>query len=61
MKEGYVAPKAELMDFDYKDKVVASNSGRTDEASTEWWTCKTRYVDVMNDDRTVCGYVPGAN
>ncbi|MBR2663623.1 MAG: hypothetical protein IKE25_07910 [Clostridia bacterium] len=57
MKKEYVTPKAELLDLDYTETVVASGSGLTDQASTSWWKCETRYVDVMNADRTVCGYV----
>ena len=61
MKKEYVTPKAEMLDFDYTDTVTASGSGLTDEASTEWWTCNWRYVDIENADRTVCGPVPGAS
>ena len=57
MKKEYEAPKAELMDFDYTETVVASGSGLTDAATTEWWTCNTRHVDVKNTEGTVCGYV----
>jgi len=57
MKKEYVTPKAELMDFDYTDTVVASGSGLTDAATTDWWTCETRIVDVKNIEGTVCGYV----
>ena len=61
MKKVYEAPKAELMDFDYKNTVVASgtsdSSGLTDAATTAWWKCETRYVDVKNIEGTVCGYV----
>ncbi len=59
MKKEYETPKAERMDFDYKETVVASNtnSGLTDEATTEWWKCETRYVDVKNIEGTVCGYL----
>ena len=58
MKKEYVTPKAELMDFDYTDTVVASGSSNlTDEASTNWWKCETRIVDVKNIEGTVCGYI----
>ena len=57
MKKEYVSPKAEMLDFDYTDTVVASGTGRTDESSTQWYTCDWRYVDVVNQDRTVCGPV----
>ena len=58
MKKAYETPKAELIDFDYTDTVAASDStGLTDEATTEWWTCNTRYVDVKNTEGTICGYV----
>ena len=58
MKKEYEAPKAEMLNFDYKDTVAASGngSGLTD-ASTEWWTCETRIVDVKNIEGTVCGYI----
>ncbi len=56
MKKVYETPKAELMDFDYRETVVASGSGLTD-ASTEWWTCETRVVDIHSTDNTVCGYL----
>ena len=58
MKKVYATPKVELLDFDYKEQVVASGtSGLTDEATTNWWTCNTRVVDVKNIEGTVCGYV----
>ena len=60
MKKEYVSPKAEMLDFDYTEIVVAASgsSGRTDESTTQWYTCNWRYVDVVNADRTVCGPVP---
>ena len=58
MKKVYATPKAELLDFDYKEQVVASGtSGLTDQASTEWWKCETRIVDDKNIEGTVCGYI----
>ena len=57
MKKVYVTPKAELLDFDYKETVVASGSGLTDQATTNWWKCETRIVDVKNIEGTVCGYI----
>ena len=57
MKKKYVSPKAELLDFDYTDTVVASGTGLTDQASTNWWKCETRIVDVKNIEGTVCGYI----
>ena len=57
MKKVYETPKAELMDFDYTETVVASGKGLTDQASTDWWKCETRIVDVKNIEGTVCGYV----
>ena len=59
MKKEYVTPKAELLDFDYTDTVVAASNSSTltDAATTEWWTCNTRHVDVKNIEGTVCGYV----
>ena len=56
MKKVYETPKAELLDFDYTDTVVAS-SNLTDKASTSSWKCETRIVDVKNIEGTVCGYV----
>ena len=56
MKKEYVTPKAEMLDFDYKETVVASG-GLTDAASTEWWKCETRIVNVKNIEGTVCGYI----
>ena len=57
MKKEYVTPKAEMLDFDYKETVVASGTGLTDQATTNWWKCETRIVDVKNIEGTVCGYV----
>ena len=58
MKKAYETPKAEMIDFDYTDTVAASDSsGLTDAATTEWWTCNTRIVDVKDIQGTVCGYV----
>ena len=58
MKKVYETPKAEMLDFDYTDTVVASaGSGLTDQATTNWWKCETRIVDVKNIEGTVCGYV----
>ena len=47
------------MDFNYEETITASsnNSGLTDAATTTWWKCETRYVDVKNIEGTVCGYV----
>ncbi len=56
MKKTYEPPKVELLDFDNTDIVCTSGTPKTD-ASTEWWTCETRYVDVKNVSGTVCGYV----
>ena len=57
MKKEYETPKAELLDFDYKETVVASGSSKLTDSSTAWWTCNTRIVDVKNIEGTVCGYV----
>ena len=57
MKKEYVTPKAALIDFDYTSTVVASGSGLTDAATTNWWKCETRIVDVKNIEGTVCGYI----
>ena len=58
MKKAYATPKAELLDFDYKEQVVASGTGRTDQSTTQWYTCNWRYADVQSIDGTVCGAVP---
>ena len=61
MKKEYVSPKAEMLDFDYTDTVVASGStGLTDnngQISAGGWKCETRIVDVKNIEGTVCGYI----
>ena len=62
MKKAYVTPKAEMMDFDYRETVVASGTGLTDlgapgTTSAGGWTCNERYVDIKSIDGTVCGYV----
>ncbi len=57
MKKEYEAPKMERLDFDYTNTVVASDPALTDKATTEWWTCETRRVDVKNIEGTVCGYI----
>ena len=62
MKKEYVSPKAEMLDFDYTDTVVASGTGLTDlgepgTTSAGGWTCETRIVDVKNIEGTVCGYI----
>ncbi len=57
MKKAYVTPKVELIEFDYTETVVTSGSNLTDAASTAWWKCETRIVDVKNIEGTVCGYI----
>lgn len=62
MKKDYEAPKVERMDFDYKETVTASNSGKCDlggvgVVSAGGWLCEERYVDIKNIEGTVCGYV----
>ena len=58
MKKEYNTPQAEKLEFDYSDNVVASGKGAlTDQATTAWWKCETRYTDVHSIDNTVCGYV----
>ena len=59
MKKEYNTPQAEKLEFDYSDNVVASGSqgALTDQATTVWWICETRYTDVHSIDNTVCGYV----
>ena len=58
MKKEYSAPQAEKIEFNYSDNVTASGKGTlTDQASTAWWKCETRYTDIHSIDNTVCGYV----
>ena len=60
MKRKYSTPLAEKLEFDYSNNVVASgpNAGTlTDQATTVWWKCETRYADIHSIDNTVCGYV----
>ena len=58
MKKEYKKPLAEKLEFDYSDNVVASTGGQlTDQATTAWWKCETRYADVHSIDNTICGYV----
>ena len=62
MKKEYVTPKAEMLDFDYTDTVVASGTALTDlgaqgTTSAGGWTCQERIVDIKSIDGTVCGYV----
>jgi hypothetical protein len=57
MKKEYEAPKVEKMDYDYTETVVASGTGLTDQASTQWWKCETRIVDVKDIPGTTCGYI----
>ena len=59
MKKGYETPKAELLDFDYRETVTANSASNnlTDAATTDWWQCETRIVDVKNIEGTVCGYI----
>ena len=57
MKKVYETPKAELMDFDYRDTVVASGSYNLTDQDSVAWKCETRIVDVKNIEGTVCGYI----
>ena len=62
MRKEYKKPLAEKLDFDYSDNVTASNTGTgtgilTDQATTDWWKCETRYADIHSIDNTVCGYI----
>ena len=57
MKKAYEPPKVELLEFDRTDIVCASDSPRLTEYDSVAWKCERRIVDVMNQDRTVCGYV----
>ena len=57
MKKTYETPKVELLEFDYTDIVCTSGSSNLTDASTQWWKCETRIVDVHSTDNTVCGYL----
>ena len=57
MKKEYVTPKAELMDFDYTETVVASGTSNLTDTDSVAWKCDTRIVDIKNIEGTVCGYV----
>ena len=60
MKKAYITPMAEKLEFNYSDNVIASGGNTntlTDQATTAWWKCETRYTDVHSIDNTVCGYI----
>jgi hypothetical protein len=59
MKKEYNTPQAEKLEFNYSDNVTASGSqgALTDQATTAWWKCETRYTDVHSIDNSVCGYI----
>ena len=57
MKKEYVTPKAEMLDFNYKETVVASGSSNLTDTDGVAWKCETRIVDVHSIDNTVCGYI----
>ena len=58
MKKEYKTPQVEKLDFNYSENVVASGAGNlTDQATTNWWNCETRIVDIKNIEGTVCGYI----
>ena len=58
MKKEYKTPQVEKLDFNYAENVVASGTGNlTDQATTNWWKCETRIVDIKNIEGTVCGYI----
>ena len=60
MKREYKTPLAEKLEFDYSDNVVASGGGQgalTDQATTAWWKCDTRYTDIHSIDNSICGYI----
>lgn len=59
MKKVYTKPVAEKLEFDYSDNVTASGntSTLTDQATTAWWKCETRYTDIHSIDNSVCGYI----
>ena len=56
MKKPYQKPEAEIVKFDAPDTITTSTRELT-EASTQWWTCESRYVDVKNAYDSLCGYV----
>ena len=53
MKKEYMKPEAEKVIFDYSENVTASRTYTKTDATTQWWTCETRYV--FNDSVEVCG------
>lgn len=59
MRKDYIQPKAEKLEFDYSDNVVASDGqgALTDQATTAWWKCETRIADVHSIDNSICGYI----
>ena len=57
MKKHYEKPEAEILEFAVSDNVTTSTREKTDQNTSDWWTCETRYVDVFNIEGTVCGYV----
>ena len=59
MKREYKTPLAEKLEFNYSDNVVAYGGPGTltDQATTAWWKCETRYTDVHSIDNSICGYV----
>ena len=60
MKREYKTPQALKLEFDYSDNVTASGAEPgtlTDQATTAWWKCETRYADIHSIDNSVCGYI----
>ena len=60
MKKEYKTPLAEKLEFNYSENIVASGGNKgtlTDQATTAWWTCETRYTDVHSIDNSICGYI----
>ena len=59
MKREYKTPLAEKLECDYSDSVTASGGPGTltDQATTAWWKCETRYTDIHSIDNSICGYV----
>lgn len=59
MKKEYKTPYVEKLEFNYSENITASGGAGalTDQATTAWWKCETRYADVHSIDNSVCGYI----